>query len=118
MSFFESHLIDLSLSQCGMARIASCGSNMLKTSDLTCSGISVSGFININQFIIRGDATKTCKISCASRGYSSLVSDMFTIELRAAKLKVDLNSVPSPLYLGSPFSISCASRAEFICCLL
>ena len=107
MTFFQTHVIDMSLSQCGTAHIASCGSNMSKISDVACSGTSIYGIIDINRLTIRGDATKSCKITCSSRGYSSPVSDIFTIELRAALLKVNLNSVPSPLYLGDLFSISC-----------
>jgi hypothetical protein len=107
MSYFQSHIVDISLSHCGFARIVNCGSNLSATSNVTCFGTSASGIISVNGMIIRGDATPHCKISGISRGYSKAISDVFVIELRAGKLQINLDSLPSRLYLGSPFSISC-----------
>ena len=108
MSFFQSHRIDLTLSHCGIAEIAACGSNLSSTSNVTCTGLSTNGIISIEGMTIRGDATTSCKITCISRNYSSTIYDSFSIEIRAANLRVNLNSFPSRLYLGSPFSVSCA----------
>jgi hypothetical protein len=108
MSFFQSHIIDITLSQCGVAIIATCGSNLSSTSNRTCTGLSMNGIIHVNGMIIREDATTSCKIMGTSRNYLSAISDSFTIEIRAANLRVNLNSFPTRLYLGSPFSVSCA----------
>jgi hypothetical protein len=69
--------------------------------------------------IVRGDATTSCEITCKSRNYSSIIFDSFAIEIRASNLYVNLNSFPSRLYLGSPFSVSCKKRrAQLICIFL
>ena len=107
MSYFQNHVVDISLSQCGFARIVNCGSNLSATSNVTCFGTSASGRISVNGMIIRGDATPHCKISGISRGYLRAVSDVFVIEIRAIKLQINSDSLPTRLYLGSPFSISC-----------
>jgi len=106
MSFFQTHIIDISLSNCGVAHFANCGSNLSATSSVSCSGTSLSGIIGIAGMTIRGDATLACMITGTTRGYSSPISDLFTIELRAAVLQVNLDFFPSTIFLGSPFSIS------------
>jgi hypothetical protein len=57
--------------------------------------------------IIRGDASKKCQIMAISYEKSNPISQFFIIELRAANLHVNLDSFPTHLFLGSPFSISC-----------
>jgi hypothetical protein len=119
MSFFHTHIIDITLSHCGFARISNCGSNMSLTSNVSCSGTSSFGSISIDGMIVRGDATTSCEITCKSRNYSSIIFDSFAIEIRASNLYVNLNSFPSRLYLGSPFSVSCKKRrAQLICIFL
>ena len=113
MSFFQTHTIDVSLSHCGVAHIANCGSALSATSNVSCSGTSISGIIGNVGMTIRGDATSACMITGVSRGYSSPVSDLFTIELRAAVLLVNLDFLPSTIFLGSPFSLSCARFTMF-----
>ena len=80
MSFFQTHVIDITLSQCGIARIASCGANLSATSNITCTGASANGIIGVIGMMIRGDATTSCKITCTSRNYFTTLSDSFEIE--------------------------------------
>ena len=118
MSLFQTHVIDITLSQCGIARIASCGATLSATSNITCTGASANGIIGVIGMIIRGDATTSCKITCTSRNYFTALSDSFEIEIRAANLHVNMTALPSRLYLGSPFSISCAYCSLCFCIFL